>query len=311
MALVSDRLSALPRFKAAQRINRVLRMARQHSRVTTILSIVLICACFASATLLQMRRDYQHRLTLADAYTRAQAQTLAGHTARSLQRLAMLGVTYVRVADGFSAAQMVRAAEGDRVLNIALTDLEGRFVTAMQGDAGAATPLPPEVMHHIQRAPLVMPLSDAAIGSSPLALIFRADQTTPSRAVVMPLNPSALLASSTMGETALVTPGGLALASGEGWQTLPVLGLRSEGMARTRLIATEDSDRLVALAPVDGWPLAAAVALPSAVALAGWHQSLPLYLFVLLGPLIAGTLLTIALVPSRAPTRDTSRIRRA
>src|SRR6185312_2426550 len=49
-------------------------------------------------------------------------------------------------------------------------------------------------------------------------------------------------------------------------------------------------------APVPGWPLAVQTRLDEKLALAGWTAILPLYLFVILGPALAGAWLAVVFV---------------
>jgi signal transduction histidine kinase len=84
-------------------------------------------------------------------------------------------------------------------------------------------------------------------------------------------------------------PGGLAFWSGT--QTIAVLFDRIElGSHRTALIPLRElrsSDGAISAA-VPGWPLAVMTRVDEKNVLAGWAQTLPLYLFVILGPALVG-----------------------
>jgi hypothetical protein len=230
-------------------------------RLTAILSVVLIVACFVAATTIQMRRDYAHTLAMGETYAEAQATVLAGETGRALDRLANLAIAYVNAVDGSSAADVILSSYSDRILNVALADADGNFISAMIGRPLAAAPLSEELLMDAQLGRSIHPYSDPAIGSSPMTLIFQSDREIPPRFIVMPLDPRSLLPESALGETALFTPAGLSLALGQGWEDPPpAYVLRSEGDAEATLrhVEYDGVSRIIALAPVPGWPLAAA-----------------------------------------------------
>lgn len=276
---------------------RTMDMAGRNVRLTAILSVLLICACFAAAILIQMRRDTTHALAMAEAYTTADADSLAFETGRALNRLAALGTAYINAVDAASAAQMVEGADADRVINIALADADGRFITAMKGQPLLAEMLSEQVLAQAEFGNIIETYSDPAIGSSPLTLIFRADNQTPLRYIVMPIDPAALLPTRALGETALISPQGVTLALSDGWdRPPPSYALLQAEDAAPRYIEQGGETRMIALSAVPGWPLAAAASTRASDALVAWYGSIPLYLFVILGPAIAGAVLAILLV---------------
>jgi hypothetical protein len=295
MSVVTERFDIAPAATAiGSAVASLLRRGQRHVRITTVLSVLIICGCFAAATALQMRRDYAHAVQLAELYTAAQAQTLATQTGAMLDRLAALGTAYANLSNAADAAYVIGAAEDGRVLNIATADNTGKFIGALRGDIATAGGIPSEAFNRLQLGRSVVPYENEAIGSSPVTLIFRGEAE---RMVVMPLNPAALLPQRVLGETALFTPQGLPLAFGAGWERQPPsFILRTENGANLRHLVYGDIDRIVALAPVPGWPLAAAASVRSAEALGTWYGSLPLYLFVILGPAIVGAALAVILV---------------
>jgi len=267
-------------------------------RRTVILTVLLVCTCFAAATLLQMRRDYAHALSMAESYTQAQSAVLASETGRTLDRLAALGIAYTAAVDERSAQSMVQASDGTRIMNIALADADGRFIGAMKGQPLQALPLPLLVVERADVSPTVTGFGDPAIGSSPLTLVFKADKETPPRFVVMPLDPISLLPKKALGQTALFDMDGATLALGSDWENAPPsYALRADpGSSALRYVELEGAKRIIALSPVPGWPLMAAASVRASEALDTWYGSLPLYLFVILGPAIAGAILAIILV---------------
>ena len=289
-------------------LDRLTKAATTHVRLTAVVSVLLIFACFAAATALQMRRDYAHALALAESFASSQSIALAGETGRTLDRIAALGTAYIGAIDESSAAQIVTGAESDRVLNIALADADGHIVSAMQGQPLAAKAVPAAALARGLSGRSIETYSDPAIGASPFTLLFRADKETPARFILVPLDPVSLLplagakrespAGPTLGETALFSKNGAALALSEGWEAAPPeFVLRSE-IAKTsvRYIEFDGARRIVALSPVPGWPLSAAASLRAGDALESWYGSLPLYLFVILGPALAGAGLVVILV---------------
>ncbi len=72
--------------------------------------------------------------------------------------------------------------------------------------------------------------------------------------------------------------------------------------------------RLVALTPVPGWPVVAGASIRVGEALSSWYASLPLFLFFILGPALAGAALAVVFVREferRARAADAVRTLRA
>jgi hypothetical protein len=278
-------------------LTRLLGETRRHLRLTIAVSLLIICTCFAAATVLPMRRDYNHALALAAGFTTARAEVQASEVAAELTRLAAMGTAYMSVLDAAGAGHVIETTEGARLPNIALANAEGRFIRAMKGEAGAAAPLSADLLQKLRSGPVIGHYSDSAIGSSPLTLFFLADGD-PTRILVMPIDPISLLPRRVLGESALFTPGGITLALGDGWD-VPAASTLFAGAADgviTRQFEQNGIRRIVALAPVTGWPLTAAASVEAATALGTWYGSIPLYLFVILGPAIVGAALAILLV---------------
>jgi hypothetical protein len=278
-------------------LTRMIAWSRHNVRVTIAATFLVICACFAAATMLQMRRDYNHALAQAGAFVSAQAQVQANEAEKELNRLAAAGAAYMSILDGFGAGYVIESAEGTRVLNIALANREGRFVRVMKGEADSATPLSPAVLRRLQNGPLIAPYSDAAIGSSPLTIAFAIGGDL-GRIVVMPIDPLSLLPRRVLGESAFFTPDGVTLAMSDGWEAPPpseLLSTLPDGPV-LRQIEQDGVRRIVAIAPVAGWPLRSVASIQASSALATWFGSVPLYLFVILGPGLVGAALAVLLV---------------
>jgi hypothetical protein len=296
MTLVTDRIAYAELDEPQSLIGRVIDATRRHVRITIALSFLIILACFAGATGLQMRRDYNNVLALAGRFVQAQAEIQANSAAEEMNRLAAMGAAYMNVLDGFGAGYVIETAEGARLLNVGLTDRQGRFMRAMKGEAESAAPLAVEIVQRLQAGPVVAPYSDAAIGSSPVTLFFPADENS-GRIVVMPIDPKSLLPKQTLGGSALFLPNGLALAVGEGFDAAPPSSLLANLSApATRQLEQAEGKRIISVAPVPGWPLVAVSSVQASAALGSWYGSLPLYLFVIMGPALVGAALAVLLV---------------
>ncbi len=221
-----DWVASSPGESIRRTLARLTKWAVAHVRLTAILCVLLICSCFAAATALQMHRDYAHALALAESFSAAQANAIAGETAKTLNRLSAVGVAYVDAVDEQSAAQMVNGSENDRILNIAFADATGRIISSLKGNPLTAKPIPPARLQRAFSAKSIETYSDPAIGSSPFTLVYRADREAPARYIVMPLDPVSLLPNAGskdlgFGETAIFTRSGGALALSDGWQNAP------------------------------------------------------------------------------------------
>jgi signal transduction histidine kinase len=275
------------KFQPAYR--RLTVLANRNRKMTIALTIGTASGCLAAAAVLQATFDYNSALGAGEHHARVQAAELAAESARTLDRLAALGIGYVNAVDERSAAT-VMAGETGRVINIAVADANGRLVAAMHGSAMRAKPLPRTLVAEAQRGRAVARYADPAIGASPMTLVFRADRETPARFVVMLLNPTALVPAFTVGSSALLTPDGATLGLTRGWDRPPpayVLRTRESGPG-LRYVEDDTGRRIVALSTVPGWPLATATSVQASEALAGWWASLPFYVFLTLGTVFAG-----------------------
>jgi signal transduction histidine kinase len=291
MAIATHWADSGPNAVSRNGFARILGVANRNVRLSAALLVILIFACFVAATALQMQRDYSHALAMGASYAEAQAQVLANETARTLDRMAALSSAYVNAVDNTSAAQIIQSGESDRILNIALADADGNFVSSMMGRPLAAERLSEQSLAKALAGRTIEPYSDPAIGSSPMTLVFRADDKVPPRFIVLPLDPRSLLPQNAIGESALFNPNGLILALGDGWdKPPPAYILRSDSQTESTLrhVEYDGVRRIFALSPVPGWPLAAAASVRANDVLGTWYGSVPLYLFVILGPALAG-----------------------
>lgn len=108
------------------------------------------------------------------------------------------------------------------------------------------------------------------------------------RIVVLDIDPQVLLTA--MPDALIAIPSGQVLALGKEWTGAPdvaALSLLHRG-AVTRVVELPEGARLVSLVGLAGWPLVAGTSVDVGHALDAWRGSLPLYLFIILGPALAG-----------------------
>lgn len=176
-----------------------------------------------------------------------------------------------------------------------MADANGVFRSALAGDPSSAYALKPNLMHQAENGRAVVPFSDPVLGSSPLTIILRTDET-PSRYIVIPLNPKVVIPERALGVTALVAPDGRTLAHSDGAERVPpFVPYPNLGSPAANIVASFGEEHLVAATPVPGWPLAAAASSRLSDVLADWHASLPFYIFLILGPVLAGIAVTLYL----------------
>jgi signal transduction histidine kinase len=215
------------------------RLASRNIRLTVVACIVLICGCFAAATLLQMRSDRVHALSQAQYFETRRAGDVAATAAAALDRMAALG-------RGFLAGRTVDAgAEGVR--NITVFDGTGLALTTL--NQLPAQPLPLDAITSGKPGVFAPGLLTLPVGGRIIAVDFDPHALTPARMLE---------------RAALVTNGGAILVRDAAWA---------------------DAGGAVA---VPGWPLSVRTSVDEDAALAAWTGSLPLYLFVILGPALVG-----------------------
>ena len=131
MALISYGADFRPALQ--RKLTRTLDAAGRNVRLTAVISVFAMSACFAAATALDMRRDYAQALSMAGAFAQEQARTLASETAQQLDRLAALGHAYSQATDSAETARIIKSTHSDLFLNIALADADGHFIAAIDG----------------------------------------------------------------------------------------------------------------------------------------------------------------------------------
>ncbi|MGH6871554.1 MAG: sensor histidine kinase, partial [Rhizomicrobium sp.] len=265
------------------------RAASRKVRLTVVIAFVLIAGSFAAAAGLQMRLDHVHALSQASHFTQRRADEIAADLSASLDRYATLGLAFAN-AGGADGTAAISEAGGTALRNIALLDTHGQVLSELKSMPSGLLPLSGAALARAARARTVAPSSD---GRS-IALLFPLD----GRIVAVQLDISAILPPAGMEDALIASLTGEVRSSGSQWPVVPVPGaLALTGRDRvTRLVEMPAGNRLVSLARLPGWPLSAGASILTGDALGDWYGTLPLYLFLILGPSLAGAALSVVFV---------------
>ncbi|HVP83575.1 MAG TPA: HAMP domain-containing sensor histidine kinase [Rhizomicrobium sp.] len=259
-------------------ISRVMRLAARHIRITVLLCIVLICGTFAAASTLQMQIGRERALRQAATLELERTREIAGGLGARLDRSAKVASLFAADQMGNGNAEAFLSAHPSALRNVAVVDDAGHLLKSLK-----------------QPDFRVMPslLARAAAGRvvtayGPLLLIAfpQNGAVTVAELNFDPVFPGAVLSHNAMTDTT-----GKVLASGNAWtaETLPNELSQADGAALS-------SGQVVTSATVPGWPLRVGGTLDAGEAVGAWYGSLPLYLFVILGPAIAGAWLAVVFV---------------
>lgn len=258
--------------------------ATRNIRMTVAISLVAIAGSFASAAAIQMRMDRAHALDQASHFETRRAVELSSELSAVLGRYAALGKAFAnaRVPDTSAA---LSDAGGAALQNIVVLDANGGLLSEMKTAPGFL-PLSPAVLAQAKAG-------RAAIGSKDgrsFTLLFASH----GEIVAVELDAAALLGAQSLENAAIATDDGRVLAIGASWTDIPpqaALQLNGENEA-TR----EFANRIISLSAVKDWPVAVATSVRASTALDTWYGSLPLYLFFILGPALAGAGLAVVFV---------------
>src|SRR5579871_2494927 len=273
-------LSLLRRFRGSS--NRV--------RVTTIVCIVLICGSFASTGALQMRNDRERALSQAAEFGTRRAREMATDLAATLDHYCAIGTAFANAATSPETSAALAEAGGAALRNIVVLGDDGELRSEMLQAPGNLLPLDPQVLAAARHQRVAIASPD---GKS-LLLLSSAGQSL----VLVQVDPQRLFREAGMADAALATPSGRLLALGSGWHEAPAPGLLAlaQGNPGSRLAHLSGGTRLLSLAKLPGWPLTAIASHPVKDALGAWYGALPLYLFFILGPSVAGAALAVIFV---------------
>jgi signal transduction histidine kinase len=264
------------------------RAASRKLRATVVIAFVLIAGSFAAAAGLQMRLDRLHALSQASHFTQRRAGEIAADLSASLDRYAALGAAFVNTGGADGAAALSEAG-GPALRNIALLSTSGQVVSELKSVPSGLLPLSPTALMHAARGREIAPSADGHT----IALLFPQD----GRIVAVQLDAASVLPSAGMEDALIANPAGETLASGAQWKAVPTASaLALSGPRATRLVAMPEGNRMVSLERVPGWPLSAGASIAAGEALGNWYGTLPLYLFLILGPSLAGAALSVVFV---------------
>ncbi len=273
-------------------VSGVTRLAARHMRVTVLLCIILICGSFAAAGALQMRIGREHGLQQAATLEARHAQEIASGIGGRLDRNAQVAA---RFANGMLDAANLRAflaSHASALRNVAVIDQTGQLQSALR--TPGFLPLPSKMLIAAQTGRTL------GVAGSSLLLAFAQNGNV----TVVELDLASVFPGAILSHSAVVALNGAILAKGGAWiQTaLPPDVPLSAGQAAI------SNGQLIVVAPLAGWPAAVANTLDVEDAVGAWYGSLPLYLFVILGPALVGAGLAMVFVREferRARANDT------
>ncbi|MGD0866221.1 MAG: HAMP domain-containing sensor histidine kinase [Rhizomicrobium sp.] len=282
------------------------RAGTRHIRVVVIISLLLIAGSFASAGAIQMRLDRMHAMTQAAAFGDRRAQEIATDLSAILEHYQALGTAFANAEPSAETSAALSEAGGRGLRNIAVLDGAGRLQFEMTGSPEGLLPLPADALASTARA--VIPSADGRT----MALAFRAGE----HIVAMQIDPSALLPPASMEDSLVATSNGKVVALGVDWNDVPAMAPLALDTAPSaaRIVDLPGGARLISLRRVPGWPLSVGSSVTVGDALGAWYGALPLYLFFIFGPALAGAGLAVVFVREferRARTAEAMRTLRA
>ncbi|MGD0192090.1 MAG: HAMP domain-containing sensor histidine kinase [Rhizomicrobium sp.] len=251
-----------------------------HVRVIVIGSLVLISGSFACAALIQMRLDREHAVSQAAAFEQQRARTLSTEIVSLLGRYQAIGRGFGDTELDAESSAALAEAGGRGLRNVAVLDATGHLVSELKSAPHEFLPLSEAALEAARSSSFIGPAADGRH----IVLASSSD----GRIVAIEIDPDALIAS--MPDGLLATQSGRLLASGQEWKSAPdtsALALSGTASA-TRIVESAAGGRLVSLANIPGWPLVAGASADVGQTLGDWYGTLPLYLFLILGPALAG-----------------------
>jgi len=257
-------------------------------RVVVIASVVLICGSFASAAIIQMRLDREQALAQAATFDIQRARSLAAELSSALDRFAAIGQGFAEASLDAESAAALAEAGGAAMRNVAVLDAGGHLISEMKSAPHGLLPLSPAILAQARARAFIGPSAD---GRS-LVMALPAG----GRIVAIEVDPHAFLSS--MPDALIAFPSGRLLALGNNWNDVPdvaAIALNDESTA-ARLVEFPKDARLVSLAKLSGWPLVAGSSVDVGRALDAWYGTLPLFLFIVIGPALAGAALAALFV---------------
>ncbi|HEX3810063.1 MAG TPA: HAMP domain-containing sensor histidine kinase [Rhizomicrobium sp.] len=248
-------------------LSKVAAAATRNIRLTVVLAVVLICGSFASAAVLQIRFDRTRAETQARVLEARHAQLLAESTGLTLNRYAALAAAFANAPESAATASALAAAGKPGLHNVAVLNMRGTVMSALNGVRPSELAIDEIYALGARTKRVALPSPDG-----PYTLVA---MPYAGSILVLELNPDALLPAAEISRAALSTQGGTLLAEGGDWGA---------------------QGSLVAFHTVPNWPLSVGTSMTQSDAFGAWYGSLPLYLFVILGPALAGAALATVFV---------------
>ncbi len=300
-------------------------------RHTAIGAAVLLVAALAAAVVLQVRREHAEALAIAEARTGELSVAYAtgtGHALSRIRRIAEVAghAVSTRGEEGIGAVATLTALDPS-VMQLIVIDRDGMVQATARGrPAGPRSFSETAFFVRARNNPrsFIAPFNDADYGGSALSFYVRLDDATGQFAgvVIALLKPDAFsgvnAGAADPGVRAdvvdpfgrvLISIGESAMVPGQssGIDTNNV----SDGlMPEIRYADSNGTARVTALVRLPGVDGFVAVSKPVSAALAPWFGTLPLYLLIVLGPIVLAAMMAAALLRqfSEAETvRGTSR----
>ena len=272
-------VSAGPLGAASHALSGVTRAAARHIRITVLLCVVLICGSFAAAGALQMRIGREHGLQQAASLEVQRDREIAGGLAARLDRNATIAARFAGGQLGRDTLETFLSAHASALRNIAVMDETGTAISALRKPG--FLPLPQGLLMRAFGGRTV------AISGNSLLLAFPQNGNV----TVAELDLGTIFPAGVLSHSAVTDAKGIVLAKGSAWtlERLPMDLPPGEG-------ADVSDGQMVSAASVARWPLRVAGVLDVESAVGAWYGSLPLYLFVILGPALAGAGLSVVFV---------------
>lgn len=262
----------------------------RNMRATIIISLVLICGSFASAAAIQLRIDRGRALDQAAQFEARRAQEIAADLSNTLDRFAALGRAFANATGTAETSAALSEAGGRALKNIVVLGRNGTALSEMKGAPAGLLPLNAAVLADAAAGRVVAPVADGHT----MALLFPVG----AHIVAVEIDLNALLRPASMEQSVLATSSGRILSLGAQWKSAPSMDSLNlvDGNSATRNIGAGGEHRLVALTAVPGWPVVAGASIRIGEALQSWYSSLPLFLFFIFGPALAGAGLAVVFV---------------
>ena len=265
---------------AVPRSGRKLGALLGNVRIVVIASLLLISGSFASAALIQMRLDHEHAIARAATFDVQRVRSLAAELSASLDRYAAIGSGFANSALDAESGAALAEAGGAGLRNVAVLDANGHLISEMKNAPQGLLPLSPSILAQARSGSYVGPSAD---GRS-LTMVLASN----GRIVAVEIDPQSFVSSTP--DALIATPSGRLIVLGKDWSEVPdvaAVSLAGHGPV-TRIVEFPDGARLVSLAKLPGRPIVAATSVDVGRTLDAWYGALPLYLFIIIGPALAG-----------------------